>query len=254
MDIQLLHQPDNAIAHVKLDAGEEIVAQAGAMVAMSGNINASTTLRKGKGGGIMGGLKRMLAGESLFLSVFRAPLPNSEIWFAPNLMGDLLLYEMQGDELVVQASSYLASGSNVGIDLGWQGFKSFFSGESIFWLSISGQGPVLLTSFGAIYEIDVDGEYIVDTGHIVAFEKTLSFKVGKANPSWAGALLGGEGLVCRFQGKGKLYCQTHNPGAFGMTIGPRLPVVNSLKQTVQGSGSAPQKIFRILWRILGALS
>lgn len=223
MNIELLHQPESAIAHVTLDAGEEIIAQAGAMVAMSGNINASTTLRKGKGGGIMGGLKRMLAGESLFLSVFRAPLPNSEIWFAPNLMGDLLLYEMQGDELVVQASSYLASGSNVDIDLGWQGFKSMFSGESIFWLSVTGQGPLLVTSFGAIYEIDVDGEYIVDTGHIVAFEKTLSFKIGKANPSWMGAILGGEGLVCRFQGKGKLYCQTHNANAFGFKVGSQLP-------------------------------
>lgn len=223
MNIELLHQPESAIAHVTLDAGEEIVAQAGAMVAMSGNINASTTLRKGKGGGIMGGLKRMLAGESLFLSVFRAPLPNSEIWFAPNLMGDLLLYEMQGDELVVQASSYLASGSNVDVDLGWQGFKSMFSGESIFWLSVTGQGPLLVTSFGAIYEIDVDGEYIVDTGHIVAFEKTLSFKIGKANPSWMGAILGGEGFVCRFQGKGKLYCQTHNANAFGFKVGSQLP-------------------------------
>ncbi|NJN74478.1 MAG: TIGR00266 family protein [Limnothrix sp. RL_2_0] len=226
MDIQLLHQPDNAIAYVKLDAGDEIVAQAGAMIAMSGMINASTTLRKGKGGGIMGGLKRMLAGESLFLSVFRAPLPNSEIWFAPKLMGDLLLYDMQGEELVVQASSYLASGSNVDIDLGWQGFKSFFSGESIFWLSITGQGPLVVTSFGAVYEVDVDGEYTVDTGHIVAFEKTLSFTVGKANPSWIGSFLGGEGLVCRFSGKGKLYCQTHNPGSFGSTIGSRLPPVN----------------------------
>ncbi|BAW96575.1 hypothetical protein NIES970_15080 [[Synechococcus] sp. NIES-970] len=223
MEIQLLHQPDSAIAHITLNAGEEIIAQAGAMVAMSNTINASTTLRKGKGGGIMGGLKRMLAGESLFLSVFRAPLPNSEIWLAPNLMGDLLLYEMQGEELIVQASSYLACGPKVDIDLGWQGFKSFFSGESIFWLSMTGYGPLLVTSFGAIYEIDVDGEYIVDTGHIVAFEKSLSFTIGKANPSWIGALLGGEGIVCRFRGKGKLYCQTHNPGAFGSRIGSQLP-------------------------------
>ncbi|WP_024546240.1 TIGR00266 family protein [Picosynechococcus sp. NKBG15041c] len=223
MEIKLLHQPDNAIAHITLNAGEEIIAQAGAMVAMSSTINASTTLRKGKGGGIMGGLKRMLAGESLFLSVFRAPLPNSEIWLAPNLMGDLLLYEMQGEELIVQASSYLACGPKVDIDLGWQGFKSFFSGESIFWLSMTGYGPLLVTSFGAIYEIDVDGEYIVDTGHIVAFEKSLSFTIGKANPSWIGALLGGEGIVCRFRGKGKLYCQTHNPGAFGSRIGSQLP-------------------------------
>ena len=61
-----------AIARVGLDSGEELVAQAGAMIAMSGSISASTTLRKGKGGGIMGGLKRMVAGESLFLSVFRS--------------------------------------------------------------------------------------------------------------------------------------------------------------------------------------
>ena len=138
-------------------------------------------------------------------------------------MGDVLLYEMQGRELVVQAASYLASASAVDIDLGFQGFKSAFSGESIFWLSITGYGPVLLSSFGGIYEIDVNGEYIVDTGHIVAFEKTLNFRITKAGGSWLGAFLGGEGLVCRFQGQGKLYCQTHNPCAFGRQIGSQLP-------------------------------
>ncbi|MDY6782107.1 MAG: TIGR00266 family protein [Cyanobacteriota bacterium] len=223
MDIQLLHQPESAIAQITLGAGEELVAQAGAMIAMSSNINANTTLRKGKGGGILGGLKRMVAGESLFLSVFRSPVPNSEILLAPKFIGDLSIYELHGQELVVQATSYLASEPNVDIDIGFQGFKSFFSGESIFWLVLSGQGKALLTSFGGIYEIPVNGEYVVDTGHIVAFERSLNFKIGKANPSWWGALLGGEGLVCRFQGKGKLYCQTHNTGAFGMAVGPGLP-------------------------------
>lgn len=138
-------------------------------------------------------------------------------------MGDLLVYEMKGQELVVQATSYLASASSVDIDLGFQGFKSFFSGEAIFWLSISGHGPVILTSFGGIYDIDVAGEYIVDTGHIVAFEKSLDFEITKAGSSLIGAFLGGEGLVCRFKGKGKVYCQTHNPGAFGSRIGSQLP-------------------------------
>jgi uncharacterized protein (TIGR00266 family) len=206
-----------------MDAGEELVAEAGSMIAMSSQVNTSTTLRQGKGGGIMGGLKRMLAGESLFLSVFRAPINGCEVFLAPTLMGDILLYDMNHQELVVQATSYLASTSGVDIDLGWQGFKSFFSGESIFWLSITGVGKLLLSSFGAIYEIDVDGEYIVDTGHIVAFEKTLSFTVGKANKSWWGAIFGGEGLVCHFKGKGKIYCQTHNSGAFGSLVGSQLP-------------------------------
>jgi uncharacterized protein (TIGR00266 family) len=223
MKIEITHQPDSAIAHVTLDAGEELIAEAGAMVAMSGFINASTTLRQGKSGGLMGGLKRMLAGESLFLSVFRSPTAGGEVFLAPTLLGDLIVYEMQGQELVVQAASYLACCNDVNIDLGFQGFKSLFSGESIFWLSITGSGPVILSSFGAIYEVDVDGEYIVDTGHIVAFERSLDFTISKANETWWGAFFGGEGFVCRFHGRGKVYCQTHNPGSFGQNIGSQLP-------------------------------
>ena len=223
MNIELLHQPDSAIASINLNAGEELVAQAGAMIAMSGNINTSTTLRRGKGGGIVGGLKRMLAGESLFLSVFRSPTDNNEVWLAPKLLGDLLIYEMKGQDLVVQATSYLACSSAVDIDLGFQGLKSLFSGESIFWLTVSGYGLVLLTSFGGIYEIEVNGEYIVDTGHIVAFERSLDFSISKPGSSWLGAFLGGEGLVCCFRGQGKVYCQSHNPGAFGFVVGSQLP-------------------------------
>ncbi|BAU64611.1 hypothetical protein STA3757_19830 [Stanieria sp. NIES-3757] len=223
MKVELLHQPDSAVARVILNHGEELIAQAGAMIAMSDSIQTSTTLRQGKGGGILGGLKRMVAGESLFLSVFRSFRDDNEVWLAPKLIGDLLVYEMTGQDLVVQATSYLACSSQVNIDLGFQGLKSVFSGESIFWLTISGYGMALLTSFGGIYEIEVDGDYIVDTGHIVAFEKSLDFNITKAGSSWIDAFLGGEGLVCWFHGKGKVYCQTHNPGAFGSLVGALLP-------------------------------
>ena len=223
MEIKILQQPDCAIAHITFDAREEILAEAGAMIAMSGDINVSTTLRQGKSGGILGGLKRMLGGESLFLSIFRSPTPGGELFLAPKLLGDIVHYQVSNVGLVVQATSYLASSHSVDIDLGFQGFKSMFSGESTFWLDISGQGDLLLNSFGAIYEIEVDGEYVVDTGHIVAFEKTLNFTIGKASSSWIGSFLGGEGLVCRFQGKGKLFCQTHNTSAFGQLVGSQLP-------------------------------
>jgi len=223
MKVELLHQPDSAIARINLNAGEEIIAEAGTMIAMSGFINVSTTLRQGKGGGILGGFKRMLGGQSLFLSVFRSPTANGEIYLAPKLMGDILTYQLTSTGLVVQASSYLAGSNGVDIDLGFQGFKSLFSGESVFWLDISGTGTLLLASFGAIYEIEVNGEYIVDTGHIVAFEKSLKFEITKPGSSWIGAFLGGEGLVCRFKGRGKLFCQTHNPGDFGQLVGSKLP-------------------------------
>ena len=223
MKVDITHQPDSAIAKIEMAPREELITEAGAMVAMSAYMNVSTTLRRGKGGGIMGGLKRMLAGESLFLSVFRTGDSNGEIYLAPKLMGDILPYQLQGTELVVQSTGYMASTPGVDIDLGFPGFKTLFSGESIFWLSVSGSGLVLISSFGGIYEVTVDGEYIVDTGHIVAFEKTLDFTISKPGTSWIGTFLGGEGLVCRFKGRGKVYCQTHNPGAFGMHVGSRLP-------------------------------
>ncbi len=223
MNVEILHQPDSAIARVTLESGEELVAEAGCMIAMSGFINASTTLRQGKGGGILGGLKRLVAGESLFLSVFRSPKAGGEVFLAPKFMGDILLYQVTGLGLVVQSTSYLASENNVDIELGFQGLKSIFSGESVFWLNVTGNGGVILSSFGAVYEIDVDGEYIVDTGHIVAFEKSLNFEITKPGSSWLGAFLGGEGLVCRFKGQGKIYCQSHNAGAFGSVVGSKLP-------------------------------
>lgn len=223
MKVDILHQPDSAIAKIDMAPQEELIAEAGAMVAMSGNLNVNTTLRKGKGGGVFGGLKRMLAGESLFLSTFRTGTATGEIYLAPKLMGDILPYQLTGTELVIQSTGYLANTPGVDLDLGFQGFKSVFSGESIFWLTASGKGLVLLSAFGGIYEIKVDGEYIVDTGHIVAFEKNLNFSITKAGSSWIGAFLGGEGLVCRFQGQGRLFCQTHNPGAFGRLIGGQLP-------------------------------
>lgn len=132
-------------------------------------------------------------------------------------------YQLTGTGLVVQSTGYLASTPQVDIELGFQGMKSLFSGESVFWLDISGSGLVLLNSFGAIYEIPVNGEYVVDTGHIVAFEKTLTFSIKKASSSLIGSFLGGEGLVCRFKGKGRLFCQTHNAAAFGQLIGSQLP-------------------------------
>ncbi|MGF1499967.1 MAG: TIGR00266 family protein [Elainellaceae cyanobacterium] len=223
MKLDILHQPDSAIAKIQMEPQEELVAEAGSMIAMSGYMNVSTTLRRGKGGGVFGGLKRVLAGESLFLSVFRSGGSAAEIYLAPRLMGDILPYQLQGTDLIVQSTGYMASTPGVDIDLGFPGLKTIFSGESIFWLTISGSGVVLLSAFGGIYEIDVDGEYIVDTGHIVAFERTLDFSITKPGTSWIGAFLGGEGLVCKFRGRGKLYCQTHNPGAFGFLVGSKLP-------------------------------
>jgi len=192
------------------------------MIAMSGNMGIETTTHKRGKAGILKALKRMIAGESFFLNHFTAGSGGGEVWLATTLSGDMFEYELEGDKLIVQSGSYVASEESVDIDMTWQGFKSLISKEGFFWLNMSGPGKVILSSFGAIYKIEVDGEYIVDTGHIVAFEETLNFKLSKAGKSWISSFLGGEGFVCRFEGHGTVWCQSHNAGSFGSTLAPNL--------------------------------
>ncbi len=194
------------------------------MIAMSTGFNVETTSKsKGGGGGIVKGLKRMLSGESLFLNHFTATQPGQTLIIGPRLLGDIIHFPLSGGSMVVQGSSWLASATGIEIDSTWQGLgNALFSGESMFWVKCTGVGDLFLNSFGAIYPVDVQGEYVVDTGHIVAFEDTLQFRIGKAGKSLVGSFLGGEGLVCKFSGQGKLYCQSHNPPSFGKLLGPKL--------------------------------
>ena len=224
MQYELMSQPAMTVAKLTLAAGETITCEVGAMIAMTGGFNVQTTSRnKGKGGGIAKGLKRMFAGENFFLNHFTATQHDQSLIIGPAMLGDIMYYQMTGGTLIVQGSSWLASSQSIDIDATWQGLgKAFFSGESMFWVKCSGTGDLLLNSFGAIHQIDVNGEYVVDTGHIVAFEDTLQFRVAKASKSLVGSVLGGEGLVCRFGGQGRLYTQSHNPPSFGKLLGPKL--------------------------------
>ncbi len=114
--------------------------------------------------------------------------------------------------LMIQSSGFVASSTTVEIDSKFQGFKGFFSGEALFLIKITGRGDIWFSSYGAIVEIPVAGDYIVDTGYIVAFEDTLKYSVEMLGElSFKGlrtGILGGEGLVCRFSGNGRLWVQS----------------------------------------------
>ena len=171
----------------------------------------------------MKGLKRMFSGESFFLNHFTAQAPNQSLLIGPTMLGDCMHHTMRGGTLIVQGSSWLASTPDIDIDTTWQGFSSaLFSGESMFWVKCTGAGDLFLSSYGAIHAVDVNGGYTIDTGHIVAFEDTLKFNIGKASHSLIGSFLGGEGLVCKFTGQGKLYYQSHTAPSLGELLGPHL--------------------------------
>lgn len=218
MDIELLHRPGNTAAKITLQEGEVCTTESGGMIAMSGNMDITTSTHKKGKGGILKALKRMVAGESLFLNHFEPKGGSGELWLGTALAGDMTTLTLDSESLIVQGSSFLACEDGIDIDLGWQGFKSILSGESVFWVNLKGQGKIVLSSFGAIYPIEVDGDYIVDTGHIVAFNETLNFSITKAGSSWLHSIIGGEGLVCKFSGKGTVWCQSHNPVSFGKAI------------------------------------
>jgi uncharacterized protein (TIGR00266 family) len=225
MQYKILARPSASVARLKLDDGESITCEVGAMIAMTPGFEVETTTRKkgGSGGGIGKALKRLLAGESLFLNHFTAVDQDQSLIIGPRMLGDIVHFPLRHGSLIVQGSSWLASDTDVEIDATWQGLsKAMFSGESMFWLKCSGRGNLFLSSFGAIYEEYIDGEHIVDTGHIVAFEDTLQFKLVKAGTSLISSFLGGEGFVCKFSGQGRLFVQSHNPPGFGKALGPKL--------------------------------
>jgi uncharacterized protein (AIM24 family) len=93
----------------------------------------------------------------------------------------------------------------------------------MFFLNATGHGPVVLNAFGAIHAVDLDGELIVDTGHLVALTGGLDYQVTKASHGWIASYLSGEGLVLRVHGRGRLYLQTRNPKEYGQTVGRMLP-------------------------------
>jgi uncharacterized protein (TIGR00266 family) len=228
MRFEIQHQPSYALAIVHLQAGETVVAEGGALVSRDAGISMETRAGAEKGGGLMkglvSGLKRLAAGESFFQNRFTASTPG-HVTFAPTHVGDIAVYDLAAaDDLYLQSTAFLCSADGIKVDTKWGGAKTFFGGEGLIMLKATGHGPIAFNAFGGIKVVDVDGEFTVDTGHIVAFESSLSLSVKKFGSGWKAFIFGGEGLVCTFSGKGRLWLQTRNPQEFGQTIGPKLPM------------------------------
>ena len=219
MDYDILHKPSYALARVKLNQREQLQAESGAMVSMSDSIKMETSTR----GGIFGGLRRsVLGGESFFVNTFTAEQAG-EVTIAPSLPGDIEALELQGETLMVQSGSFLAATMNIEVDSQWGGARSFFSREGLFLLRCSGRGLLFVSSYGAIHRIDLGrGErYTVDNGHMVAFDESVTYDVGRAG-GWKTTLLGGEGLVCKLEGPGRFFMQTRSEDAFLGWLAPKI--------------------------------
>ncbi len=221
MQVEIRYRPSYSLALVKLDPGEAIRAEAGAMVSMSPGLALETKVT----GGLLAGLKRsFLGGESFFMNTYRAPAQGGEIALAPVLPGDMIVRELRDESLLVQSGSYVASSEGINLDTKWSGARTFFAREGLIMLRVSGTGKLILSSYGAIHEVDLGpGEsYTVDTGHLVAFTEGMGFKVRTVG-GLKSTLFSGEGLVVDLTGPGKVLIQTRSEDAFLAWLIPKLP-------------------------------
>ncbi len=218
LDFSIDERPDFPLLRVRLAQGQSCFAEPSAMVTM----DPAVSLKAGLRGGLGKSMGRLMGGESLIQNTFTANAGAGEVSFAAGALGDIVHYRLDGaGSLMLSRGAYLVSSGGIALDAKWQGMRGFFSGAGMVLLRAHGQGDVFFNAYGALLPIDVDGHSYVDTGYVVAFEDTLSYRVTVMpglRPGNAAKLktffLGGEGLICEFSGKGRVWVQTRQIGSF----------------------------------------
>jgi uncharacterized protein (TIGR00266 family) len=214
---EVMHQPAFSLAVIQLQAEQSIQAEAGAMVSMSANIELQSQMK----GGLFGAIKRAAGGESAFVSTFTARGGPGEVTFAPGAPGDIAAIELNNQTFFVQSSSYLAGDASLVVDTKW-------GGEGLFVLMVQGRGLLLVSSFGAIHRktLQAGERYVVDTGHLVAWEGTTQYTLRKAAAGFFRSMVSGEGIVAEFSGPGEILIQTRNLAALAGLLKPFFPTQN----------------------------
>ncbi|MDE2767493.1 MAG: TIGR00266 family protein [Chloroflexota bacterium] len=224
MRTEIEYNPAYTMLTLELSSGESVKAEPGAMVAQQ-DVEMTTGMGSG---GVFGGLKRMMGGESFFVNTFTREGPgNGWVSLAPPVPGDIVGHELRGGEsLIVQSGSFLASTGGVELDTSFSGGRGLFSGEGLFLLRAhtDSGGTIWFDSYGAVKELEVThgSELVVDTGHMVAFTEGVDYSIGKVG-GIRSLIGGGEGLVMKFRGMGTVWVQSRNISALANSLIPFLP-------------------------------
>lgn len=214
MDYVIHSNPSYSVVEVTLSPGEQIVTESGAMAWMTANMRAQTSAR----GGIMSGLSRaVLSGESFFQNTYESEDGPGTIGLAPGQPGAIFVYHLNDDELLLEKGAYLASTTDIATSSDFQGLRGLFN-EGMFVLRVSGSGTLFFNAYGDIQEIEVDGTYIVDNGHAVAWQPTLQYRLTKA--ARIRSFLFSDQIIMEFSGKGKLWVQSRNPRSLADWVFP----------------------------------
>ncbi len=232
MKHEILLRPSYSALRCVLDAGDDIHAESGSMLAMDATAKIEGSM---KGGAIQALKRAFLTRESFFVTTITASKDDTEVYLAPRATGDIEAITLKGDEYIVQGGCFLASNGDVKTDTAFTGWKGFLSGEGIFMIKASGTGTVFVSSFGGIIQkiLTAGEQFIVDNGHIVAFPASMKYTVESAGSGPFSMVTTGEGLVCVYTGPGTILLQSRNLRTFAESLNPFLPN----RQSSQGAGN-----------------
>lgn len=204
-------------------AGEGMYTQSGGMSWMTEGVDMSTNTK----GGLMKGIGRMFAGESLFMATYRAQRPGAMIAFASTVAGKILPVDVSAGGLICQKGAFLCAQESVSLNITFSKKLSagLFGGEGFILQDLSGTGMAFLEVDGDLVEKELaPGEVLkVDTGNVVAFERSVGYEVETVK-GLGNIVFGGEGLfLTRLVGPGKVYLQTQNVAEFAGRLAKFIP-------------------------------
>ncbi|PIP78559.1 MAG: TIGR00266 family protein [Gammaproteobacteria bacterium CG22_combo_CG10-13_8_21_14_all_40_8] len=204
---------------IQLEPGEQIMTESDAMSSM----DAALELKAEFNGGLFKGLlRKFLGGESLFLSRFSNPTSTPKnLIITQGTPGEIRCIELDNETFYFQPGAFIACEETVTLGLKWAGFVSWIAREGMFKLSVTGHGKVWFGAYGALIDKEIDGEYIVDTSHLVSYGPDIQLKLQLAGGLFS-SFFGGEGLVTRLEGKGKVVLQTRSLSGLASWLNPKL--------------------------------
>jgi uncharacterized protein (TIGR00266 family) len=194
---------------IHLRQGESIYTESGGMAWMRGNITMETNTR----GGVMAGLGRALAGESLFLTTYTCESPDGLIVFTPEIPGKVLDVQLSsGQSLICQKDAFMCAQDTVKLEMHFRKKlgAGLFGGEGFILQKITGPGFAFIEIPGEVREYDLPSEAVlkVDPGHIAMFEPTIDYDISRVR-GLKNILFSGEGLfLATLRGPGKVWMQS----------------------------------------------
>lgn len=205
---------------VELAPGDKLVAESNAMSSMSADLDLRA---RWNGGFFVAILRKLLVGETLFVSHFsnNSDGPRRLVLVQPT-PGTVRCLELSNETFFLQPGAFLACSGDVRVGVKFAGLISWIAREGLFRIVVSGTGKVWYGAYGALLDKEIDGEYIVDTSHLVGYTPGVALKLQLAGGIFS-SLFGGEGLVTRVQGKGRIVIQTRSLSGLANWINPKLP-------------------------------